>query len=110
LSPGGTALLEGSYVFVGPRGLPQLEARSSLDLHLERPFDIRGQSLSVALDLFNVLGEKSVTQLNTMVNNGTDYYPGLTKPWTGVTSDQYFQAAWERVQPRILRFSLTTYF
>jgi hypothetical protein len=102
--------LEGNYVFVGPRGLPTLEARSNLDLHLERPFDLGGQSLSVSLDAFNVLGEKSVTQLNTMVNNGMDYYPDLAKPWTGVTSDQYFHAVLERVQPRILRFSLTAYF
>ena len=97
-------------MFVGPRGLPTLEARSNLDLHLERSFDLGGQSLSVALDAFNVLGEKSVTQLNTMVNNGMDYWPDLAKPWTGVTSDQYFQAVLERVQPRILRFSLTAYF
>jgi hypothetical protein len=106
--------LEGASLFVGPRGLPELEARSNLDLHLERLFDIRGQSLSLALDLFNVLGAKSVTQLNTMVNNGVDYYPNLTSnsvlPWDRIPSDQYFQAVWERVQPRILRFSLTAYF
>ncbi|MCG6988212.1 MAG: TonB-dependent receptor [Gemmatimonadetes bacterium] len=102
--------LEGEYMFVGPRGLPQLEARSNVDLHLERLFDLRGERLSVALDAFNVLGEKSVTQLNTMVNNGQDYYPDLAKPWTGVTSDQYYMSVLQRVQPRILRFSLTVFF
>jgi hypothetical protein len=117
LMSGGKALdyrlfypLEGEYMFVGPRGLPQLEARSNVDLHLERPFDLGGRSLSVALDAFNVLGEKSVTQLNTMVNNGMDYWPDLAKPWNSTPSDQYFEAVWQRVQPRILRFSLTAYF
>jgi hypothetical protein len=104
------APLEGEYVFVGPRGVPQLDPRADLDLHLERLFDLRGQSLSLAVDLFNVTDSKAVTQLNAMVNNGQDYYPDLEKPWTGVTSDQYYLSVLNRVPPRTLRFSLTAYF
>ena len=102
--------VEGNYVYVGPRGYPELPARANLDLHLERMFDLRGRQLSVSLDLFNVTGDKAATQVNTMVNNGMDYYPDLAKPWTGVTSDQYFGAVLNRVPPRTLRIGLTAWF
>ncbi len=117
LSQGGEKLdyglfktLEGNYVFVGPRGLPTLHARANLDLHLERLLDLRGRTLSLALDVFNVLGSKAITQVNTMVNNGVDYYPYLEKAWNSTPSDQYFGAALDRVPPGTLRFSLMAYF
>jgi len=102
--------LEGNYVYVGPRGYPELDTRANLDLHLERMFDLRGRQLSVSLDVFNVMGDKAITQVNTMVNNGMDYYPDLAKPWAGVTSDQYFGAVLDRVPPRTLRIGLTAWF
>ncbi|MCG6957619.1 MAG: hypothetical protein LJF04_16635, partial [Gemmatimonadetes bacterium] len=102
--------LEGNYVYVGPRGYPEMDTRANLDLHLERMFDLRGRLLSVSVDLFNVTGNRATTQLNTMVNNGMDYYPDLAKPWTGVTSDQYFGAVLQRVPPRTLRIGLTAWF
>ena len=45
-----------------------------------------------------------------MVNNGRDYWPDLAKAWNSTPSDQYFSTVLERVQPRILRISLTAYF
>lgn len=102
--------VEGNYVFVGPRGYPTMDARSNVDLHLERIFDVAGWDISMAMDAFNVLGDKAITDLNTMVNNGMDYYPNLEKRWDSTPSDQYFGAVLKRVQPRILRFSVTWWF
>ena len=83
-----------------PGATRRLDTRANLDLHLERMFDLRGRQLAVSLDMFNVTGDKAITQVNTMVNNGMDYYPDLAKPWTGVTSDQFFGSVLERVPPR----------
>lgn len=104
--------LEGHQVFVGPRGRPTLPGQSILDLRAERMFVWRGRDLAVSAELFNVLGNRAVTQLNTMVNNGPDY--GFNVSYSlfspGIAPNQYYQAAQERVAPRTLRFGLAAYF
>ncbi len=104
--------LEGQRVFVGPRGRPTLESQSILDLRLERAFHLRGRDLALSLDLFNVLGSRSVTKLNTLVNNGPDYgFPvsqSLFSP--GIQLNQYYLAPQDRVSPRMLRFGVAAYF
>jgi Carboxypeptidase regulatory-like domain len=102
------APLEGNYVYVGPRGLPEMRERVNLDLHLERLFGVQGRQLSVSVDAFNVVGAKDITQVQTMVNNGRDYWPDLD--WSSTPGDQFYDAALERVSPRVLRLGLTAYF
>jgi len=100
--------LEGNYVYVGPRGLPEMSERVSLDLHLERLFDLRGRQLAVSVDAFNIAGRKDITQVQTMVNNGRNYWPDLS--WTSTPGNQFFDEPLERVSPRVLRLGLTAYF
>ena len=104
--------LEGNEVYIGPRGLPALTSRSNLDLRVERFFDWRGRELSVTVDVFNLFRNRSITELNTEVNNGPDYGfrddPSLFGG--GIAPNQYFQAAQERVSPRALRFGASWYF
>lgn len=104
--------LEGHEVFVGPRGRPTLPGQSILDLRAERMFVWRGRDLSISADVFNVLGSRSITELNTMVNNGPDYgFPvsySLFSP--GIAPNQYYQAPQRRVAPRTLRLGVAAYF
>ena len=104
--------LEGNEIFVGPRGLPTLPSRSNLDVRLERLFRYGGHDLAVSLDLFNLFRNRSVTQLNTMVNNGPDYgFPvrySVLSP--GISPNEYYQAPEERVPPRALRLGVAFYF
>ncbi len=103
--------LEGHHVYVGPRGRPTLFRRAIWDLHMERGFPLRGLDLSVSLDLFNAFGNQSVTELNTMVNNGPDYWYYLDRPGGGgVPANQYYKAVLERVQPRTMRIGLIVHF
>ena len=88
-----------------------MSRRSIWDLHLERQIPFRGLDLSVSLDLFNAFGNQSVTEFNTMVNNGPDYWYYLDKPWReSVPANQYYKAVLERVQPRTMRIGLIVHF
>lgn len=104
--------LEGHRVFVGPRGLPTMDGQSILDLRVERMFRLHGRDVAVSVDLFNALGSRSVTRLNTMVNNGPDY--GFSTSYSlfqpGIQLNQYYQAPMARVAPRRLRFGIASYF
>jgi hypothetical protein len=98
--------LENHYVFVGPRGLPTLLRRANLDLHLERSFALRGRTVAATLDVFNVMGVKSVESLQNMVNNGRDWWPDLGKTWASTPSNMFYGATMERVPPRTLRLGM----
>jgi hypothetical protein len=99
--------LENHSVFVGPRGKPTLHRRANLDLHFERPFDVQGQSLSVVLDVFNVMGDRSLESVQNMVNNGRDWWPDLAKNWMSAPSNMFYGAPLERVNPRTIRLGMT---
>jgi len=68
----------GHRIFIQSRGTYGYEPRASLDLHLERSFP-RGQTeVLLVVDGFNVLGDRSVTGIQTEVNavagfTGSDY-------------------------------------
>ncbi|MFC1660202.1 carboxypeptidase regulatory-like domain-containing protein [Gemmatimonadota bacterium] len=104
--------LEGHEIFVGPRGRPTLGRRNILDLRLERMFRVRGFDLAVSVDVFNILRNEAITQLNTMVNNGPDYgfatSPSLFVP--AIEPNLYYQAPLERVPPRTIRLGMAWYF
>lgn len=104
--------VEGHNVYVGPRGRPSLVRRANLDVRMEQLFNLRGSDMSLSVELFNLLGDESITELQTMVNNGPDYWYNHagTRPRTGVVANQYYKAAQERVQPRSLRLGLALYF
>jgi hypothetical protein len=106
--------LEGNEIFVGPRGLPTLENRANWDIRLARPITVRGVDFELGLDLFNALGSKAITDVNTMVNNGRNYYEFLegttrtsTTPWYRTPANQYYKAVLQRVRPRTLRLTVT---
>jgi len=96
------APLEGEDLFVRARGRYEMEPRPNLDAHLERAFHLEGRDVNVSLDVFNVLGFKDVTTVQTMMNYGTN-------PWgfrlVNVVDDGYFRAPLERVRPRTLRLA-----
>jgi hypothetical protein len=109
--------LEGHELFVGPRGMPQLDTRVNWDIRLARPFTIQGMDLELGMDLFNVTGSEAVTEVNPMVNNGRNYYAFLDDsdqitgtPWYRIPDNQYFRAVLERVRPRTLRMTVTARF
>jgi hypothetical protein len=68
----------GDRIFIQPRGTYRYDARSSLDLHLERSFPRGRTEVLLVVDGFNVLSERSVTGIQTEVNalagfSGSDY-------------------------------------
>ena len=68
----------GHRIFIQPRGTYGYEPRASLDLHLERSFPRGGTEVLLVVDAFNVLGDRSVTGIQTEVNAlagfaGSDY-------------------------------------
>jgi hypothetical protein len=68
----------GHRIFIQPRGTYRYETRASLDLHLERSFPRGRTEVLLVVDGFNVLGERSVTGIQTEVNAvagfiGSDY-------------------------------------
>jgi hypothetical protein len=101
--------LEGHHVYVGPRGRPTLKRRANLDLRVEHLFDVRGSDLALSLELFNVFGDGAITELNTMVNNGPDYWYDVPDP-RGTPANQYYRAVEERVRPRSFRLGMAVYF
>jgi hypothetical protein len=70
--------VSGHRLFIQPRGTYRYESRASLDLHLERSFPQGRAEIVLVVDWFNVLGDRSVTSIQTEVNavagfSGTDY-------------------------------------
>ncbi len=70
--------ISGHRIFIQPRGTYRYESRASLDLHLERSFPRGRTEVVLVLDGFNVLGDGSVTGIETEVNAvaglfGSDY-------------------------------------
>ena len=107
--------LEGHHIFVGPRGQPQLQRRANIDLRLERRFDRGPLSIGFALDAFNILGAETVTNVQTLTNNGRNFYyflePGIGgTPWATIPANQYYGAVLDRVPPRRVRIGATVYF
>lgn len=66
--------ISGNRLFIQPRGSYRYESRASLDLHLERSFPRGRAELVLALDGFNVLGDRSVTQIQIAVNAAAGFY------------------------------------
>ena len=70
--------VSGHRMFIQPRGSYRYEGRASLDLHLERSFPRGRTEIVLVVDGFNVLGDQSVTGIQTEVNAiagfvGSDY-------------------------------------
>ncbi|HEV8196863.1 MAG TPA: hypothetical protein VGP87_09510, partial [Gemmatimonadales bacterium] len=64
--------IAGQRIFVQPRGTYHYPARTSLDFHLERAFQVGRAELSLALDAFNALGASTVSEIQTSVNGNFD--------------------------------------
>lgn len=64
----------GQRIFIQPRGSYRYESRASLDLHLERSFSRGGSEIVLMADGFNVLGDHSVTSIQTAVNAVAGFY------------------------------------
>lgn len=94
------APIEGNYVFVGPRGYPELDRRSNLDWRAERLFDLGGRQLSVAGDVFNVSDDKAATQVNTMGTTDATTIPIWPDHGTARRATSCFGAVLERFSPR----------
>jgi hypothetical protein len=58
----------GQRIFIQPRGTYRYGSRASLDLHLERSFPRGRTEVLLVADAFNVLGDRSVTGIQTEVN------------------------------------------
>ncbi len=58
----------GHRIFIQPRGSYRYQSRASLDLHLERSFPRGRSEVVLVVDGFNVLGDRSVTGIQTVVN------------------------------------------
>jgi hypothetical protein len=73
-----------------------------------------GTSVRVSMDLFNIFGRDTPTDVTTLVNNGRDYTYNVDRtsglPWSGVDPNQYYRAVLDRVTPRTLRLGMTVEF
>lgn len=85
------ASINGERMFLLPRGSYRFETRASLDLHLERTVAVGRRELELTLDGFNVLGDRSISAIETNVNSTV-----------GIFSHDYGRAR-ARVAPRTLR-------
>ncbi|HKJ92353.1 MAG TPA: hypothetical protein VJ957_04250, partial [Longimicrobiales bacterium] len=107
-------LMEGDYVYIGPHGGPELDNRANFDGRIERQVEIGGFNLGLSLDIFNIFNSDAATQLNTMVNNGQNYYYFLAKNFFsggfGIPPNQYYKSVLARVRPRTFRFGVAAYF
>jgi hypothetical protein len=83
--------LTGQRVFLQPRGAYRYEARASLDLHLERSFSRAPREVVLVADVFNLLGDRSVTGIQYLVNTA------------GIFSGDDYGRVRSRVAPRTLR-------
>jgi hypothetical protein len=66
--------ISGHRLFIQPRGSYRYQSRASLDLHLERSFPQGRAEVVLALDGFNVLGDRSVTGIQTVVNAAAGFF------------------------------------
>jgi len=64
----------GQRIFLQPRGSYRYQSRASLDLHLERSFPRGRTEVVLVLDGFNVLGDRSVTEVQTVVNAAAGFF------------------------------------
>jgi hypothetical protein len=64
----------GQRIFLQPRGSYRYQSRASLDLHLERSFPRGRAEVVLALDGFNVLGDRSVNEIQTAVNAAAGFF------------------------------------
>lgn len=84
----------GHRIFIQPRGTYRYQCRASLDLHLERSLSHGGSEISLSADAFNVLGDRSVTEIQTVVNTARGFF------------DSDYGRVRARVQPRTLRLGV----
>jgi hypothetical protein len=66
--------INGHRIFIQPRGSYRYQSRASLDLHLERSFPKGRTEVVLTLDGFNVLGDRSVTGIQTVVNTVAGFF------------------------------------
>jgi hypothetical protein len=107
--------VEGHDVFIGPRGQPTLHSRANFDLRLNRDFDVAGTLVAVSLDLFNVFGRDTPTEVNAMANYGRNYYyfledQSLIIPGSAIPANKYYKAVLDRMPARRLRLGATVHF
>jgi len=88
----------GHRIFIQPRGSYRYQARASLDLHLERSFPRGRSEVVLVVDGFNVLGDRSVTGIQTVVNTAS-----------GLFGSDYGRVR-SRVLPRTLRLGASVRF
>jgi len=81
----------GHRIFIQPRGSYRYQSRASLDLHLERSFPRGRGEVLLVVDGFNVLGDRSVTGIETVVNTVGGFF------------DSDYGRVRSRVPPRTLR-------
>ncbi|MGH7568549.1 MAG: TonB-dependent receptor domain-containing protein [Gemmatimonadales bacterium] len=81
----------GHRIFIQPRGSYRYQSRASLDLHLERSFPRGRAEVVLMVDGFNVLGDQSVTGIQTVVNAVAGFF------------DFDYGRVRSRVPPRTLR-------
>lgn len=101
------APMDGHRVFVGPRGLQHHRRRALFDVHLERVIESGIADLALSLDLFNAFGTETVTGVQTLVNDGQNFYPDVP---TATDLNQFYRSVLERVPPRTLRMGVAAYF
>jgi hypothetical protein len=82
-------------VYIEPRGSFQYGSYGTLDLHLQRRFDVGRAGLSVTLDGFNVLGAATVTDAQTSLTGRT-----------GVGSVAGYGRTRNRLPPRAIRLGV----
>ncbi len=88
----------GHRIFIQPRGKFSLPAQGLLNTHLERSFVQGGSEVVISMDLFNVLGAQTVTDIETALNTAVNF----------LTSD--FGRVRGRVAPRTVRFGAAVRF
>lgn len=99
----------GQRIFVEERGARQIERRASLDLRMERTFEI-GDGLEWVLtaDILNALNFNTISDVNPMVNYGKRYNPQF-RP-RGEDPQKFFEAVRERHRPRAIRIGTSVRF
>jgi hypothetical protein len=91
--------VSGQRVFLEQRGSRTYPDRVTLDLHLERAFLLGRAEWVVALDGFNVLGNRAITDANIAIDSQSD--PNATGS---------FASARARVPPRTIRLGTAVRF
>jgi hypothetical protein len=66
--------ISGHRLFIQPRGTYRYQSRASLDVHLERSVPRGRAELVLALDGFNVLGDRSVNEIQIEVNAAAGFF------------------------------------